>query len=322
VLISTAHCKLDQAMPDQVQPKTAKKTETRSVKSAERVLDLFEAIGASDDGVSFTQLGQQLGIPKSSLFALLEIIEARGYILLNPVSRKYALGIRTWETGQAFQRNHSVLEYAAVVLEEIVQAVNETAQLARLVGHECVYLAKNESSHPLRLQSEIGMRLQAHATGVGKAIMAVLDDAEINRLYKTDNLPVYTPQTLIDVPALLTDLAETRARGFAVDNAEYTPGVFCLAVPVYKASGTVTTALSVSVPTMRATPKGLARVLEVISRGSCDLSKRLGRIRPDPTLMKLCDPAEAAAAISALTASNRYNMDFVQVPGSVKHSSR
>jgi DNA-binding IclR family transcriptional regulator len=297
-------------MADQEPLSTAKKPGIRRVKSAERVLDLLEIFGANAGGVSFARLVQLLGIPKSSLFALVETMEARGYIVLNSESRKYTLSIRTWEIGQAFQRNNNILEHADAILVGVVEAVNETAQLAKLVGNECVYLAKKESTHPLRLQSDVGMRLQAHATGVGKAMLAQLDDADVSELFETTALPVFTPQTLVDMTILLTDLSATRARGFAVDNEEYTPGVFCLAVPIYEALGNATAALSVTVPITRATPDGLAGLLAAISRGSCEMSTRLGRIQLDPMLMKLSDPAAAAIAISTLIFSGRYNLNF------------
>jgi len=282
----------------------------RSVKSAERVLDLLEHIGTRSQGVTFGAIARELSIPKSSLHALLEVLTNRGYVELAPETRHYSLGTRVWETGQAYLLHHNVVREARAVLESIVARVNETAQLAKLAGTENVYLAKVDSSHALRLQSEVGARLSAHATGVGKALLAQLDDAEIYARFGRGNLPAYTRNTFSTTQALVEELAEIRRRGFAIDNEEYTPGVFCIAVPVYDASERATTAVSVSVPTMRAESEGLALILHVVAEGSLQLSARCGARRVDPVLNRLADPAHARAAIEALVNSSRYNLPF------------
>ena len=282
----------------------------KSVKSAERVLDLLETIGTKGQGVTFSGLSQELGIPKSSLHALLEVLQSRSYIDLDPETRRYRLGIRVWETGQAYQRHHNVIEAAQTVLQSIVDAVNETAQLAKLVGHENVYLAKVDSTHALRLQSEVGTRLSAHATGVGKVLLAQFDDDEIALRFGRSTVPVYTRNTSPTVAALIDELEVIRARGFAIDNEEYTPGVFCLAVPVYDAGETATTALSVSVPVTRATVRDLGFVLARLADGALQLGRSSGGRYVDPQLRALCDATNARKAVQDVVNSGRYALGF------------
>lgn len=278
----------------------------RSVKSAERVLDILEFVGPRAEGASFTQIGAALQIPKSSLHALLDALVQRGYLEIEPERRRYRLGTRVWEAGQAYPRHHDVIEVARAVLREIVGRVNETAQLARLSGRDNVYLAKEESSHPLRLQSETGSRLPAHATGVGKALLAQLPRDEVVRIVGDPDLQRFTPTTHAEVERLLDELAETRRRGFAVDNAEYTPGVFCLAVLVLDRTGVGNLALSVSLPMIRLSRPRLATILEEIARGSLSISQRIGAPRVDPILAALAEPGAGARAIDAIFESGRY----------------
>ncbi len=283
----------------------------RSVKSAERVFDLLETIGREPDGVTFSWLGKQLGIPKSSLHALLDVLLTRGYVDYDGANRLYSLGIRVWETGQAYQRHHDLLAVATGVLEAIVERVNETAQLAKLSGRENVYLAKVDSTHPLRLQSEVGLRLSAHATGVGKALLAQLPDDEVVARFGWGKLAVITPTTYPTTEALLEELAITRARGFAIDNSEYTPGVFCLAVPVFDTGGErATTALSVSLPLLRASVGLLSSILSTIAQASAEIAARCGGSGTHPSLVALADPAKARRAIAELAASGRYGLEL------------
>ena len=280
---------------------------TPSVKSAERVFDLLETIGRGGDGATFSSLHAGLGIPKSSLHALLGVLVSRGYVDLDQASRRYSIGIRAWETGQTYQRHNRLLRVALPVLDGIVAKENETTQLATLAGRDNIYLAKVDSTHPLRLQSDVGSRLSAHATGVGKALLAQLDKGDVLTRFGRSRLPVITPTTYKTVEALLEELELTRQRGFAVDNAEYTPGVFCVAVPVYEAGGErADVALSVSVPTMRVTTARLAVILQLIAEGSLTISSLCGVKRADPLLVRLIDKRNAARAIAALAAGRRY----------------
>ncbi|SLN75382.1 IclR family transcriptional regulator [Roseisalinus antarcticus] len=279
---------------------------TRSVKSAERILDLLEYIGGQPNGVTFKVLSKDLHIPKSSLHGLLDVLVTRGYAELRPISRTYVLGLRSWETGQAYQRNHSMVREARAVLESIVAKVNETAQLATLVGTENVYLAKVDSTHPLRLISDVGRRLSAHATGVGKALLAHLPDAEVKARFGTGALECYTANTMPTVDALIEELAISRVRGFAIDNEEYTPGVFCLSVPVFDGDGAASSAMSVSVPTSRADQVGMVDILSQLCAASLALSRRCGVTTVDRMLAELTQQEMAKAAIDLLIGSGRY----------------
>lgn len=280
----------------------------RSVKSAGRVLDIVEFLGPRPGGVGFPELGRALAIPKSSLHALLAVLTGRGWLELDVETRRYRLGIRAWEAGQAFPRHHDVFDAARAMLRDLVARVNETAQLAVLSGTDNVYLAKEESSHPLRLQSEAGARLPAHTTGVGKALLARLADAEVASRLGGPALAVFTATTHASLPALLAELAATRARGFAIDNEECTPGVFCLAVPIFDHAGKAAMAASVAVPTSRITPDRLALILGELARGSLAVAARTGAPCPDAALARLADPGAAAAAIRALLASGSYRL--------------
>ena len=125
-------------------------------------------------------------------------------------------------------------------------------QLAVLDGFENVYVAKVESSHHLRLQSEVGGRLPAYATGLGKVLLAGLPPVEFERRLATVHLQPFTEATITDPDVLRVRLAEIRTRGYGLDEGEYTVGVFCVAVPVLGAGGDTVAAVSSSVPTVRA----------------------------------------------------------------------
>jgi DNA-binding IclR family transcriptional regulator len=265
------------------------------VKSAGRVLDILDLLAGEPEGLSFTALQQRLGLPKSSLHELLSVLAARGYIELvagsqdeaKPQRRAYLIGVRAWEAGQAYARQRQLAQVARPVMERIVGALNETVQLAVLDGLENVYLAKVDCSHPVRLQSEVGRRLHAHGTGLGKALLAFLPPDELRARLAGAPLPAFTPRTITDAARLLAELEATRLRGYAIDDQEYTPGLQCVAVPIFDHLGRAVAALSVSIPTIRGGPAALAAGLQLLAAGSLEISRRLGRAHADPQLQRL-----------------------------------
>jgi DNA-binding IclR family transcriptional regulator len=266
-------------------------------KSAVRSLDLIEALAQTPEGLTFTELQRILKCPKSSLHTLLGTLAARSYVELEPKQRRYTLGIRVWENGQAYLRHRELVREALPMMESIRNALNETVQLAVLDGIENVYLAKIDCSHPVRLQSEVGKRLFAHATGLGKVLLAGLPATELEARLQNRTLPAFTPNTIADTILLREELARVRQRGFAVDNQEYTPGLRCVAVPIRDHEEQVTAAMSVSIPLPRASEEQLSAALALLASASLEVARRLGCPRDDVTLQTLCNPAVAAAAI-------------------------
>jgi len=259
------------------------------VKSASRALDIIEGLASAPDGLAFTDLARAQAIPKSSLHALLTVLTDRGYVELDPNRRTYGLGIKAWEVGQAWRAQQTIVRKALPVMERVVAAINETVQLAVLDGIENVYLAKVDCSHPVRLQSEVGKRLYAHATGLGKALLAALADDELAGRYRDRPFPHVDSAPIQTFPDLLAELAGVRARGFAVDDQEYTPGLRCVAVPVHDADHQVVAALSAAIPLMRATESQLEVALRAIAAASIDISRSLGAASPDPRLSQLTE---------------------------------
>jgi DNA-binding IclR family transcriptional regulator len=277
----------------------------QSVKSAERVLDIIELLARERSGLSFTALLRTLQLPKSSLHELLGVLVRRGYVTLSPETRSYTLGLRVWESGQAYLRQHDLASEARPIMDEIVRTLNETVQLAVLDGVENVYLAIVNCTHALRLQSEVGKRLPAYATGLGKVLLAHLDSDELDRRLASQTLSQFTPNTLATLPALLGQLALVRQLGFAVDNQEYTPGLRCVAVPITNDSGRTVAAMSVSIPLLRTPFPPFHEALRTLAAASLALSRRLGCQADDARLTRLQDPLLAQALLEQLAPPER-----------------
>ncbi len=154
--------------------------------------------------------------------------------------------------------------------------LDETVQLAILDGIENVYIAKVEADHHLKLVSEVGSRLPAHATGLGKVLLAGLPPSEVERRFAGVDMRKYTPRTIAILADLQVELEVIRLRGYSVDNGEYTIGVYCVAVPIRDGSGRVIAAISSSVPEARVDESLGERMLTTLTQTAARIEWALG----------------------------------------------
>ena len=219
------------------------------VKSADRTVELLELLSRTSEPLTLSEIQRELSYPKSSLFVLLRTLVARGWVETDRRGTGYSIGVRALLVGTSYLDRDPVIRAATRVLEELRAEVNETVHLARLDGADVVYLASRESAHQLRLTSRVGRRLPAHATSLGKALLAQRSDEEVDAILPAE-LVALTPQTLTDRAALFADLAATRERGYAFERGENTAGLGCYAIALdYKHPASE--AISCSVPSVR-----------------------------------------------------------------------
>jgi IclR family KDG regulon transcriptional repressor len=253
------------------------------VKSADRLMTVLEFL-AEVRQATFSEVAAALSLPNSSAHQLLQTMARRGFLRLDPHTHRYRLGGRIWEIAHAYSDDADLITTAQPVMDRLRDQTMETVQLARLEGIENVYLAISESRHPMKLVSAVGMRLFAHATGLGKALLAGLTDEEARRRLAAVPLPRLTPNTITDPELLVRELAHIRQTGYATDREEYAIGCRCIAMPIHDSTGSVCAAMSVSVPTPRYDEAVERNVIDALADAVAAISTRSGYTssRPSP----------------------------------------
>lgn len=247
-----------------------------AVKSARRVLDILELLTGRESPMTFTEISEALRLPRSSLHSLLWTLTDAGWLELHESTRRYGLGLRTLEAGHAYGRSLDLPERAHPYLERVSVELDETVQLSVLDGRFNVYVGKVEGTQPLRLASEVGRRLPAHATGLGKVLLTALSTQEFDAVFSGVRLESFTPRTIGSRRALRAAVEQARVDGFAADDEEYTPGVRCVAVGVRDHTGAVVAAMSVSVPSVRFGERRQQEALRQLRVAAEGLSTALG----------------------------------------------
>ena len=165
---------------------------------------------------------------KSTVHRFVVNLEAAGFLERDPRSTRYRLGLRIFELGGLVMQQMNLWDEALPFLEGLVRDTGETGHLAVLDGGEAIYVERVEARRALRVPSAIGRGYPAHATNLGKALLAHLGREELHELVGRKGLPAYTPNTITDLESLERELELIRAQGFAVDNEEYDEGLRCV----------------------------------------------------------------------------------------------
>ncbi|MFG2041690.1 IclR family transcriptional regulator [Dactylosporangium sp. NPDC048998] len=248
-----------------------------SIKSAERVLRILHLVAGHREGLAAADIRARLDLPKSSLHGLLQVMTEHSYLALEPRTRSYRVGIRAWEVGQAYSRTQDLVTAARPILRVLRDELDETIQMATLDGLDNVYIAKEESAQPLRLVSDVGLRLPAHTTALGKVLLAGLPGHQVRARLAGVRLQRFTEATISDKSELLRRLALVRTRGYGEDDGEYMVGLYCVAVPVRTAAGAAPAAISCSIPVARAGtgPERAQRYLPALRAAAAQIATAL-----------------------------------------------
>lgn len=199
----------------------------------------------------FRQLAEALGYPRSSLHGCCTRCSAGA----GSKWMRLPAGIH-WPSGyavraQVLARAVGLAQRARPHLERVRDALDETVQLSVLDGRYNVYIAKEEGTQWLVLDSGVGRRLEDHATGLGKVLLARLPEDVLAARMAGAELALFTPSTITSFQELSNEFGVIREQRYAEDDEEYTIGVRCVAVPVRATPEQWWAAMSMSVRTVR-----------------------------------------------------------------------
>ena len=252
-----------------------KKTPKYYVPAAAKTLQILEALAVFEKPVTLQDLTEYTGLPKSSIYAILATLETLRYIERD-AANTFRLGPKAVQIGAAAAQTTNLSQVFHQAARKIVEECGETVQLAILDQAEVIYVGREDGTRPVQLVSHIGRRLPAHATGLGKALLAALSDESLDALYARRPLPTLTAHTISSVNQLRAELSLVRERGYAHDNQESAEGLQCLAAPIFDRTGQAVAAISVSFLSARASPEHFQCILESVQRAAQEISERMG----------------------------------------------
>jgi IclR family KDG regulon transcriptional repressor len=246
------------------------------VQVVDRIAAIFDCFLANASEVGIGELSRVTGLSKGTIHRLLAGLEQNRLVEQNPATKQYRLGLRLFELGTHAVSQVDLVAVAQPYLQELAEATGETSHLGVVRDQMVLYIAKVEGWHSLRMPSQVGHRMPMHCIGLGKILLAHLNEADLERYLENADLKAMTPNTITNRHVLRAELANARRNGFGLDNEELELGLRCIAAPIRDYTGEVVAALSVSGPTTRMTAPKTSELAGQIVRAAAAASERLG----------------------------------------------
>lgn len=244
------------------------------------ILDMFER---DRPVIGIGEMAQELGMHRSTTSRLAATLASAGYLELAGEPGRYRLSGKLAALGELVAADADDVRRAALPsLGELVSGLGETGHLAVLEGNEAVTIEIVDGWHTVRMHSWVGKRSPAHCSSMGKALLAGLDDAELDDRYPERHLEARTERTITDRDELVRHLAWVREHGYAVDEEELEPHLCCVAAPVFDRGGAVVASISVSGPDTRISEPTIPAVAAAVRGAAAQISARLGAPRQVP----------------------------------------
>ena len=216
-----------------------------------RALDVLDHLGGAAEPRSLSQISGALELDRTRVFRILETLRERGYVERTDPAKTYRLGPRVLGLKTGVITAMSFPQIALPRMRALSVTLRDSISLGVLEGTYVRYVARAPFRRIISTEIDIGTLLPAHATSMGKLLLAQLPEADVRAIYRDDPPQPFTPRTVARVDDLLAQLRTIRERDVAVVEEELELGLWGIAVPVRDGAGAVIAALSASVPLAR-----------------------------------------------------------------------
>lgn len=216
-----------------------------------KALDVLDVVASHGRPVRFSDLLDGSPYPKATLYRFLQTLTNQGMLAYDDDRGTYSLGVRLVRLAHAAWAQSSLAPIARPFISDLATLTGETVHLAQMDQGQVLYVDKRNAAKPVEMFSQAGKVGPAYCTGVGKAMLAFLSEAEVEAAISRQSFHRFGDQTLDTPEKLRAELAAIRARGHAFDREEHEPGIICCAAPILARNGRVLGALSVTSTTAR-----------------------------------------------------------------------
>lgn len=252
-----------------------------TVQALDRAIDLLKLLAEIDEG-TLTEIALRVGMAPSTAHRLLMTLQHHGIVAFDETRQRWMVGVEAFRIGSSFIRRTRVADAGREVMQDLMLATGETANIAHYDGDAVVFLSQVETHHEIRAFFRTGTRGPMHASGIGKALLSQMPRSQVEDIMQSRGLTAFTPNTLASPARLHEDLAGIRERGWAIDDEERTLGMRCIAAPIFNAHGEAVAGISISGPTVRLTDEKLAEFGPLVKNAAARITTAIGGRPPAP----------------------------------------
>jgi DNA-binding IclR family transcriptional regulator len=247
-----------------------------TIQSVKRATDIISLFSSSRTSLGITQIAVSLGLNKATAWGLVTTLEKQGFLQQDPDTLKYSVGPKLFELGMVYVGSLEINAKASRLVQELASRTRLNARVGIWDGGSVLVtllaLPKAEDS----LSHQIGPRVPAYCSGIGKALLAYLKPEELQNYLSGTELVRHTRLTIVTPEKLLKDLEKTRERGYAISLEEMIPGLAALGAPIFGRKKGLAGALSISCPPTTVAGKHMNELADELLRTAAEISQELG----------------------------------------------
>ncbi|CAG4897351.1 HTH-type transcriptional regulator XynR [Paraburkholderia gardini] len=248
------------------------------VPGLERGLRILAEFSPREPVLGAPELSKRLGIPRTTVFRLLQTLESLGFLERADRDRNYRLGVAVLRLGFEYLSSLELTDLGLPVIEALRSATGLTSHIVIRDGRDVVFVAKAQSHAPIfsSVSVNVGTRLPAHATTHGQVLMGDLTLDDLRALYPEPRLERYTPQTPETVEALYERIRDDANRGFAISESSFERGISVVSAPVRNDTGRIVAVITTTIPRHEIDAALLySGLIDKVRHAADDLSERL-----------------------------------------------
>ncbi len=249
-----------------------------TINSICRALDILEVLATQKDGLGITAIARKAGLCKSTAHRIAATLAERGYVEQVATQGNYRLGLKYIEIASYYINSLELQTESRPFLWELTSQLGLTVHLGILDAHEVVYVEKLDVFPAVRLYSQIGYRVPAYCSSLGKCLLSGLSSDDLEAVMANCPFERFTQSTITDLRELKKHLRQVRAQGWALDNEEHDVGYRCVGAPIFDYRGDVIAAVSASGPTVNLNDERIPLVADKVRASALQISKRLGYV--------------------------------------------
>lgn len=256
------------------------KTEQNTIKSLDRAMAVLEHLSQTP-GRALSDIASEMGQSPATVYRVLVTLEGRGLVEFDAGEQLWHIGAQAFIIGARFLRRTSLVERARPIMRRLMEATGETANLGIEKEGSVLFVSQVETHASIRAFFPPGTLSPLHASGIGKALLAQMDDDRLARTLQGREMRAFTDHTITTPEALQADLAAIRARGFSIDAEERTPGMRCIAAAVFDMNGEAVAGISVSGPVSRVSEADTPRLSVPVQQAAAALTQAIAGRAPE-----------------------------------------
>jgi IclR family acetate operon transcriptional repressor len=246
--------------------------QTSGVRSVDRALAILQAVAGSHDGATLADVARQLSLSPSTGHRLLTTLQERGFVRFERRTGRWMIGRSALNVGANYAASRDIVALAQPFMQQASVLCGETINLGLLEDGHVTFLYRVEPRTRRSYVPEARVRIPAHGSSIGKALLSMMPEREVQSCLEQNTLVPLTPHTLLSQNALRQEFESIRRDGYAVDNQENTLGLRCLAAAISDEYRRPVAALSMAAPIERLKLQQVAQLGSMIASLAGDIT--------------------------------------------------